>query len=118
MKKIQELEQARTVDKCLKDQGINSSFFYAYENTLETINESINFTGIVWEQDVKEIIEHCKKFNIEYFTISNAQAGIENVLALFEEEGCSIELTKVFSKYIDFKTNEPEIKNGFKVIVK
>ena len=118
MKKIQELEQARTVDKCLKDQGINSSFFYAYENTLETINESINFTGIMWEQDVKEIIEPCKKFNIEYFTISNAQAGIENILALFKEEGCSIELTKVFSKYIDFKTNEPEIKNGFKVIVK
>ena len=117
MKTIEKLEKARNIDKCLKDQGINSTFFYAYEKTLDTTNESINFSDVIWETDVKPIIEHCREFDIDYITITNCQARIEDILALFVENGCSIQLTKVTSKYIDFKTNEPEIKNAIKVVI-
>ena len=117
MKTIERLEQARNTDKCLQDQGINPAFFYAYERTLETTNESINFSDVIWEKDVKPIIEHCKEFDIDYITISNCQARIEDILALFVEEGCTISLTKVTSKYIDFRTNEPEVKNAIKVTI-
>lgn len=117
MKAIKKLEQARTSKKCLSEQGINSTFFYAYTKTLETVNESVNFNDVIWVSDVKEIISHCKEFNLNYITISNRQAGIEDILILFEESRCSIELTKVRTSYIDFRTNEPEIKNAFKVII-
>lgn len=118
MKTIEKLEQARTIDKCLKNQGINSTFFYAYTKTLDTINESINFSDVIWKEDVKEIITHCKEFNLDYITISNRQAGIEDILTLFENEGCKVELTKVRTSFIDYKTKEPEIRNAFKVIIK
>ena len=117
MKKIEKLEQARNIDKCLKDQGINSTFFYAYEKTLETTNESINFSDVIWEADVKPIIEHCREFDIDYITITNCQSRIEDILALFVDNGCSIKLAKVTSKYIDFNTNKPEIKNAIKVVI-
>ncbi len=117
MKTIEKLEQARTSEKSLKTQGINSTFFYAYTKTLDTINESVNFSDVIWEDDVKEIISHCKEFNLDYITISNRQAGIEDILTLFENEGCKIELTKIRSSFIDYKTQDYEIKNAFKVII-
>lgn len=117
MKRIKKLEQARTIDKCLKNQGINRTFFYAYTKTLDTINESINFSDVVWNDDVKEIISHCKEFNLDYITISNRQAGIEDILTLFENEGCKIELTKVRTQFMDYKTKDFEIRNAFKVII-
>lgn len=118
MKTIEKLEKARNIDRCLKDQGINPTFFYAYDRTLDTINESINFSDVIWDDDVKPIVEHCKEFNIDYITISDCQARIEDILAKFENEGCTIGLTKVRSRFIDFKTNEPEIKNAFKITIK
>lgn len=47
----------------------------------------------------------------------NCQSRIEDILALFVDNGCSIQLAKVTSKYIDFKTNEPEIQNAIKVVI-
>ena len=47
MRTIEKLEKAKNIDKCLKDQGINSTFFYAYERTLETTNENINFSDVI-----------------------------------------------------------------------
>ena len=110
MKTIEKLEKARNIDKCLKDQGINSTFFYAYERTLDTTNESINFSDVIWETDVKPIIDHCKEFDIDYITITNSQARIEDILALFVENGCSIQLTKVGQKNCNKTTGLNQIK--------
>lgn len=117
MKTIEKLEQASIKDESLKQQGINSTFFYAYKRTLDTVNENINFNNVIWDYDVKEILNHCREFGLECITISNSQAGIEDILSLFENEGCKIELTKVRTSFIDYKTNEPEIRNAFKVII-
>lgn len=118
MKTILKIEEIKNKNVKLEDVGVNRSFYWAYIRTQKTINESINFNDVIWENDIKEIVANCKEFNIDYITISNRQAGIENILALFENEGCKVELTKVRTSFIDYKTNEPEIRNAFKVIIK
>ena len=118
MKTISRIEEIKNKAVTLEEVGINRTFYWAYIKTQETINETVNFSDVIWENDVKEIISHCKEFNLDYITISNRQSGIEDILTLFESDGCQIELTKVRTSFIDYKTNEPEKRNAFKVIIK
>ena len=119
MKKIKKLEQAKSQKANLNEWEINRTFYWAYQRTLKSVNETIDFVDVIWNYDVKPIIEHCKEFNIDYITISNSQTIIEDILTLFEEQGCEICLTKVRDPYmIDFRTHEPAILNAFKIIIK
>lgn len=118
MNKIEKLEN---LDKKtpLKELGINSTFYYAYKWTLETTNETINFSDVIWEKDVAEIVKHCKEFKIPYITISCTYTGLLDTLAEFEKNNCKIgELVKIQTSFKDCYTGDFEEKNAIRVIIK
>lgn len=59
MKKIEKFENAKLVNKPLKEQGINSTIYSAYFRTLETENDLLDFRDVIWEYDIKDIIDFC-----------------------------------------------------------
>ena len=118
MRTIEKLEQVRTGKLNLKESGIHYTLYYAYEWTKDTLNKKINFNDVIWEKDVKEIVENCKELNIDSITISCSQTGMADVLAEFEKEGCKlVGLTKITTRSIDIFTNKPEEKNAFELVI-
>ena len=92
MRKIEALEKAiREVKEGMSfsELGINATFWRAYQDTNEA-NETIDFSEVIWERDVKEIVEQCKQFGITEFTISSPFSGLIETLAMFEDEGCKM----------------------------
>lgn len=115
MKTIQELELAREQNADLQEWGINSTFYWAYQKTRKTNNETINFEDIVWKQDVEEIIKHCKEFEIKNITISSNYSGLIQTLGLFVDKGCKIRELKKIKQYTDLNSQEHEIVNAIEI---
>jgi hypothetical protein len=119
MKTIERIEQAKNQNATLEDLQINRTFYWAYIRTQETKNETINFEDVIWENDVEEIIKHCKEFEISEITISSNYTGLLDIIATFQEQGCVLEgLTKVYSRFTDIRTGDFEVKNAVKIIIK
>lgn len=113
MKTIEKLEQVKEQKANLKEWSINYTFYWAYRSALETGNELIDLNDVVWENDVKPIIEHCKEFGIKQITISSNFSGAIQMLGLFEDNGCKVMgLKKVKSQYTDFYSQEYRIINA------
>ena len=119
MKNITKLDELKKQNAKLKDYGINHTFYWAYQTSLEAQNETIDFSDVIWEKDIEEIIKNCNEFEIKSITISSTFSGLIDTLATFEELGCKVlGLTKIKSRFIDYRTQEPEIKNAFKIQIK
>lgn len=115
------IEKLENIDKTknLKELGLNHTFYRAYQWSTQTTNELLNFSDVVWEDDVPEIIKNCKECEIKEFTISSTFSGLLDVLAEFEKYGCEIgKLTKITTSFTDTFTGKPEVKNAIKVIIK
>ena len=107
MKKIEKLEQAKQQKGNFKEWGINPTFYWAYQKTLDTKNETIDF---------EEIIKHCKEFHIKTITISCNFSGAIQILGMFADNGCKIKgMKKVFSQYTEFMTNKNKIINAVEI---
>ncbi len=110
MKTIERFEQARQQNVNLKEVGINPTFYWAYRATQHTNNDTIDLHEVIWETDVKPIVEHCKEFGISEITISSNVSGAIQLLALFMHEGCTIAgMRQVKTEHIDWKTKENEV---------
>lgn len=116
MKRIEKLDQARKEKANLKEWGINSAFYWAYQIWLITKNETIDFDDAIWDQDVEKIIDHCKEYDIKKITVSSGFSGVIQTLGLFEDKGCKIiGLKKIKSQYKDFYTQEHETINAIEI---
>lgn len=116
MKTIEKLEQAKQQNANLKEWGINRTFYWAYRIALTTNNETIDFEDVIWDQDVEEIIKHCKEFNIKKITISSSYSGVIQTIGLFEDNGCKVTgMKKVKSQHTDFYTQEYKIINAIEI---
>lgn len=77
---------------------------------------TIDFNDVVWDQDVDEIIKHCKEFEIKKITMSSNYSSVIQTLGLFQDKGCKITgLKKVKSQYTDFYTHEYKIVNAIEI---
>jgi len=118
MNRIEKLDNIDKTKK-LSELGLNHTFYRAYKWSTETTNKLLNFSDIIWEYDVPEIIKNCKEYEIKEFTISSTFSNLLDVLAEFEKYGCKIcELTKVTTSFTDTFTGKPEEINAIKVIIK
>ena len=116
MKKIEKLEQAKQQKANFKEWGINPTFYWAYQKTLDINNETIDFEDVVWEKDVEQIIRHCKEFHIKTITISSNFSGAIQILGMFADNGCKIKgMKKVFSQYTEFMTHKNNIINAVEI---
>lgn len=108
MKRIELFERAIAEKAAsLKDYGINSTMFWAYRKSLEAENDRIDFSEVIWDEDI-EVIAACLKENgIREFTISSTFSSLIPTLAAFEKQGFKMDgLTEVNAPYTDWQTNQ------------
>mgnify|MGYP001006219042 FL=1 len=109
MKEIKIFEQAMHEDnEFFRTHKLNLTLFTAYRQ--HTGNELIDFSEVVWEDDIAAISEFLKAEGITEFTISSTFSSLIQTLAEFEKHGfCMNGLTTVNANYTDFSTGKLKV---------
>ena len=112
MKKIEAFETAIANQvEDIRKVGINPTMFWAYRYSLEAESDLLNFSEVIWNEDIAPIVEACREYGITEFTISSTFSSLIETMAEFEKHGCKLAgLTTVRTRYTDFRTHEKEIK--------
>ena len=108
MKKITTFENAiANRVKDIRAEGINATAFWAYRRSQDNGNDRIDFSEVIWDEDVAPIAETFKQEGIDEFTISSTFSSLIATLAAFEKNGYRMDgLTEVNANYTDWQTNE------------
>lgn len=108
MKKIATFENAITNRmKDLRAEGINPTAFWAYRKSLEADNALIDFSEVIWDDDIADIAATLDANGITEFTISSTFSSLITTLAAFETYGFKMAgITQVNANYTDWQTNE------------
>ncbi len=85
MKEIQEFENM------LNTEEGNRTLLEAYCQSKERDNNLIDFNEVVWEKDVKPIIETLRRVGVTEFTFSSRMTGAIEFLAAFKKLGAVIQ---------------------------
>lgn len=102
--RIEILDKAAEVGNKWKNISCNMRFGDAYFYSLEAGNDLINFGEVIWDYDIDEILENCRRFGIESFTISSTFSNLINTIAEFQKRGCKLEgLVEINSRFDDWK---------------
>lgn len=111
MKTIELFEKAMTEgNEFFKEHNINLTLFTAYRQQKDSDNEMLDFSEVIWKQDIEPISEFFKAHGITKFTISSTFSSLIETLAAFEKQGFRINgLTEVRANYTDFITGEKKI---------
>lgn len=118
MTKIKDFEEVMNGEKTFEETGIKYTLYWAYVNSKASGNEIIDFDNIIWIREIPEIVKQCKKYNINYFTISSSFSSLIPVMAEFQNQGCKIDgLHQIRAKHVNFITGEPEYIPAIKFIV-
>ncbi len=105
MKKIEVLEKAVENKMNYKDVDVNQTFGEAYFYSIEAGNDLINFGEVIWDDDIDAILENCRRFGIESFTISSTFSSLIKTIAEFQKKGCKLDgLVEINSRYADWRT--------------
>ena len=108
MKKITAFENAIANQvKDIRAEGINATTFWAYRKSIDAGNDLIDFSEVIWDEDVEPIAETFRKNGITEFTISSTFSGLIKTLVGFENAGYKMAgTTKVNANYTDWATGE------------
>ena len=108
MKKIDLFERAIAEQAgSLKDWGINGTAFWAYRKSIDAGNDLIDFSEVIWDDDIDAIVQTFTDSGITEFTISSTFSGLIKTLVAFESFGYKIAgTTKVNANYTDWATGE------------
>ncbi len=108
MKKISLFEKAIEEQAAsLKEYGINPTAFWAYRKSLEAENDLIDFSEVIWDEDVEAITDTFRQNEITAFTISSTFSSLIPTLAAFEKHGFRMAgLTEVNASYTDWQTGK------------
>lgn len=105
MKKIEVLEEAATKGIKYSEIDVNPTFGAAYFYSEEAGNDLINFGEVIWDYDIDEILENCRRFGITEFTISSTFSSLIVTIAEFQKKGCKLEgLIEINSRFDDWKS--------------
>ena len=108
MKKIDLFERA-IAEKAgsLKDWGINGTAFWAYRKSNDAENDLIDFSEVIWDEDIEAIDETFKENGITEFTISSTFSSLIPTLAAFDKLGYKMAgIVEVNANYTDWQTNK------------
>lgn len=99
------VEQMKDVTKI----GINHTMFWAYRHSQEANTDYLDFSDVIWENDVEEIVKACREEGIRVVTISSAFSSINERLWMFQELGCKIgDMIMVPQRYTQFNKETGE----------
>ncbi len=114
MKHIELLDKAAENKQRFEEIEVNRTFGAAYFTALESGNELPDFDEVIWDEDIEAILEDCRRFGFERFTVSSTFSGLTETIAKFTELGCRLEgMTKVKTRFTDWRTKEKEIRPAF-----
>ena len=108
MKKIDLFERA-IAEKAgsLKNWGINSTAFWAYRKSIDAGNDLIDFSEVIWDDDIDAIVQTFTDSGITEFTISSTFSGLITTLAAFDKHGFKMAgITEVNASYTDWQTGK------------
>ena len=108
MKKITAFENAIANQvKDIRAEGINATTFWAYRKSIDAGNDLIDFSEVIWDEDVEPIAETFHANGITEFTISSTFSGLIPTLAAFDKLGFKVAgVTEVNANYTDWMTGE------------
>ena len=110
MKHIAIFDAAPESGKTLKELGFNPTLYCAYRTSLDAGNDLIDFNEVIWDSDIKPIVESLRGFGVTEFTISSTFSSLIETLAEFEKQGCRMQgLTQVKARYTDWRTGKQAI---------
>ena len=90
-----------------KGYGINGTAFWAYRKSIDAGNDLVDFSEVIWDEDIEAIAETFATAGITEFTISSTFSGLITTLAAFEKHGFKMAgITEVYANYTDWMTNE------------
>ena len=105
MKKIEILEEAATKGTKYSEIDVNPTFGAAYFYSQDAGNDLINFSEVIWDYDIDEILENCRRFGITEFTISSTFSSLIVTIAELQKKGCKLEgLIEINSRFDDWKS--------------
>lgn len=87
MKRIEVLDKAAEVGTKYCDIKVNPTFGAAYFYSQDAGNDLINFSEVIWDHDIDEILEDCRRFGITEFTISSTFSSLVVTIAELEKRG-------------------------------
>ena len=119
MKEIRKFEEAiENQVKSLKDEGINATMFWAYRKSKYCGNELIDFSEVIWDTDIEEIVKTCKENVIKEFTISSKFSSLIDTLVGFEKLGCKMNgLTEVKAPYKEWNSDNYAVISAIKMCI-
>lgn len=104
MKRIEELDAAQGKEITFEELGTNRTFYWAYRNSHEAETEILDFEDVIWEQDIPEIVENLRRFEIDRFTISCGMSSMAETIWAFEKNGCClVGMTEVNTRFTDWE---------------
>ena len=108
MKKITTYENAIANQvEDIRTEGINPTAFWAYLRSQKSSNDLIDFSEVIWDEDVEPIAETFRQNGITEFTISSTFSSLIATLAAFDKQGFKMAgITEVNANYTDWMTNE------------
>ena len=111
MKTIELFEKAMTEgNEFFKANNINPTLFTAYRQQKDSGNEMLDFSEVIWTQDIEPISDFFKAQGITEFTISSTFSSLIETLTAFEKQGFRMDgLTEVKANCTDFITGEKQI---------
>ena len=114
MKHIELLDRAAENKQKFEEIGVNHTFCAAYFTALESGNDLPDFNEVIWEEDIKAILDDCRRFGFQQFTVSSTFSSLTQTIAEFLRLGCRLEgMTEVKARYNDWRTGEKEIRAAF-----
>ena len=118
METINLLEAAQGKEITFEELDCNRTFYWAYRNSREADTETLDFEDVIWERDIPEIVESCRRFEINRFTISCGMSSMAETIWAFEKNGCClIGMTEVNTRFDDWKTGQRGRKPAFEIRV-
>ena len=115
MKQLKTLDAARGTKATFEELGVERTFYWAYMNSREAETELLDFNDVIWEQDIPGIVESCRRFEINRFTISCGMSSMAETIWRFEKNGCClIGMTQVNTRFTNWE-GKSGIKPAFEI---
>lgn len=90
-----------------RNTAINYSAFEAVRNRKATGNKLLDFSEVIWDRDIPEIVDTLMRMGETEFTISSTMSSLTQTLAEFDKLGTKmIGITEVNANHRDYSTGE------------
>ena len=72
-------------------KDVNWTLYKAYRDSRKAGTDDLNFSDIIWDEDIESILVTCRKEGIERITISSTFSSLTEVLWELCQCGCSLD---------------------------